>query len=408
MLQPLLQAQGGNQQDLPAAGVPVLLPLGDEGHGGHIAGQLGGEDGEGETRVVFPAVFHIAEHLDSAALAGQLLHVDLRDQKAAVKPPLRQQRAVFRDHLVGAEHHVGGGFPLAGAGIDIAAQELCRLHGHQLAAVGVLSDEVVAGRQVADNGGSRLGHADGGRVRCPQVLADLKTQLQVRQILAFKDLFRAKGYQFLAAEGDVIILCRRRSKLALLVKFTVIGQMGLGHQAQDLSLLYNRRAVIQFVVYPHRHAHGGDHLQIPGGLQHRGERLLRPPQQGLLIEQVAAGVARQAQLRQHQHLDPRLFRLAHHGKGLLGVVVAVRQAQLGRAAGHRDKTVFHGIDLLTMIFLWAYLTPPGEKMQDSKRTAGGGPFAVCVLGGRKRIGFGRTRCLMIKIPQNFCGIMSFL
>ena len=36
------------------------------------------------------------------------------------------------------------------------------------------------------------------------------------------------------------------------------------------------------------------------------------------------------------------------------------------------------------------------------------PFAVCVLGGRKRIGFGRTLCLIIKLPYNFYRIMFFL
>lgn len=30
------------------------------------------------------------------------------------------------------------------------------------------------------------------------------------------------------------------------------------------------------------------------------------------------------------------------------------------------------------------------------------------LGGRKRIGFGRTLCLSIKIPENFYRIMFFL
>ena len=35
-------------------------------------------------------------------------------------------------------------------------------------------------------------------------------------------------------------------------------------------------------------------------------------------------------------------------------------------------------------------------------------FVLCVfLGGRKRIGFGRTLCLIIKIPNNYDGMMFF-
>ena len=347
VLQPLLQSQRGDQQNLPAAGVPVLLALGDEGLGGNVAGQGGvpHRQGEGDRLDIRR---DIAEHLGPAALIAQLLHVDLGGVEPRLEPALLEHGAVLRDHLMGAEHHVGGGLALAGAGVDVAAQKLCGLHTDQVAAVAVLSDDVVAGGQVADDGGAGRRQVHGGGDGGPHVLADLKAQHQLRHLPAGEHQ-PAEG-RLLPAEGHGAAVPGRGGELALLVKFAVIGQMGLGHDAQNLSFLYNYRAVIQFVFLSHRHAQRRDDLQIPGGRQDRVQSLLRAPQQGVLVEQIAAGVARQAQLRQHQHPDAGLVGLAHHGEGLLRVIVAVGQPQLRRTAGNRDETVFHGNDLLNKMF----------------------------------------------------------
>ena len=230
VLHPLLQSQGCDQQNLPAAGVPVLLTLWNKGHGGHIAGQLGGGQGEGEQSLCRHLAFRHRRHgLGPAALISQPLDVDFRDQQAILKPLFTQKRAILRNQLVGAEYHVRGGLPLAAAGIDVAALELGRLHGHQLPAVGILSDDLVAGREIADDGGACLGHFQGGGTRCPQVLADLKTQHQVRNVFAAEYLHGGKR-QVLPTQADADPFLRCRSKLAFFVKFTIIGQVALGNQ----------------------------------------------------------------------------------------------------------------------------------------------------------------------------------
>ena len=122
--------------------------------------------------------------------------------------------------------------------------------------------------------------------------------------------------------------------------------MCLWNHTQNISSLYNCCTIVQFVVNFQGQAHGGDHLQVPGGLQNSGQCLLRAPQQGVLVKQVAAGVAGEAQLRQHQHLGAGLFRLAHQGKGLFRVIVAVRQTQLGRATCNGDEAISHMKNLL--------------------------------------------------------------
>ena len=73
-----------------------------------------------------------------------------------------------------------------------------------------------------------------------------------------------------------------------------------------------------------------------------GQRILRPLQQALLQKQVAAGVARQAQLGQAQHLYALLRRLTHQRQALLRVVGAVGHPNLRGTGGHLDKSVPHG------------------------------------------------------------------
>ena len=346
MLHPLLEAQRGNEQNLPAPGVPVLFSLGNKGLGSDIPGELGGDGRQGKAAVIL-LFLRVAEGLGPAALVAKLLHVDFREKQSVFKPLFPQQRSVFRNELVRAEHHVGGGLALSGAGIEIPAQQFCRLGRHQLAAIAVLAQDLITGREVADHRGPGPGHGNGRRFRRPQVLADLKAQHQLRQILTRKNLPGAEGYRLLPAEGNVVILRRCRSKLPLFVKLPIIGQMGLGYNAQNRSFLYNDRTVIQFVVHSHRHAHGGYDLQVPGRLQYRGQSLFGPPQQGILIKKIPAGIARQSQLRQHQHLGSSLLGRTHHGKGLLGIVITVRQTQRRRAAGHGNKTVLHEQNLLS-------------------------------------------------------------
>ena len=122
----------------------VLLPLRDKGHGGHIPGELRVGDGQRKAFVILP-LHNLRKHLGPAALTAELLHVDLGDQKSVFKPLFTQKRAMLPNQLVGAEHRVGGGLSLAGAGVEIAAQEPCALGRHQLAAIGVLTDHLIAG-----------------------------------------------------------------------------------------------------------------------------------------------------------------------------------------------------------------------------------------------------------------------
>jgi hypothetical protein len=86
---------------------------------------------------------------------------------------------------------------------------------------------------------------------------------------------------------------------------------------------------------------GGDHIQILGGLQNGLQPFLRALEQGVLQEQVPAGVPGQAQLGQGQHPHALSIRFPHQGKDLLRIVPAVPHADLGGPRRHFDKTVAH-------------------------------------------------------------------
>ena len=281
--------------------------------------------------------------MGAAALAHDALHVDLAHVHTSLKAALGEQLAVFGNELMGAENHIGGGFPLVGAGIEITALELGGLHDHQVAAIVVLAPGFKAGGAAADDAGAGGSQFGGRGDRGPQILADLKAQLQILQLPAGKDHL-AKGHG-LAAEGDGGVLGRSMGEPAEVCQTVIIGEVSLGNHAQNLSLLYNSSTIIQSVVLFNRHTNGSHHFQGAGGFQNGGQGFLSAPDQGALIEEVAAGVAGEAHLRQHQNLHAPLLGGAHHGKGLLGIVVAISQAQLGSAAGNGNKTMLHKYDL---------------------------------------------------------------
>ena len=343
VLQALFEAQRGDPQDLLAPLRPTGIILRHKGGGGDVPGQAGLLRRQGERNPPdLRRLLADGEGVGSAAVVDQPVHVDLTDGETGGEPPLRQQGAVFRDQVVAGEHHVGGRLSLAGVGVHIAAHQPGGLARHQGAAVVRLPHQLIGGGEVQNHSRALPGQLHGGGRRSPQVLADLHPDHQVWHGVAGEGLVRTKAHM-LSAQLDPMLHAMAGGEPPLLIKLPVIGQISLGDQPQNLSILYNSSAVIQFVIpfIPNRQPQGRHDVQIPGGLQDRLEALLGTPEQGVLQKQVAAGVAGEAQLRQGQDLHALLVRLPHEGKDLLRVIAAVRHPDLRGAGGHGDKTVFH-------------------------------------------------------------------
>src|SRR5699024_5325278 len=133
--------------------VQMAAVLGDEGIGGDGAGEGGVGYLQGEGGEVHALLAGGGEGGVAPALVGQAAHVKFGGGQAAGEALLGQHGPVFRDEVVPGKDQVGGGLPLPGVGVHIAAQQPRRLPGHQAAAVVRLAHRLVGGGQVEDEGG---------------------------------------------------------------------------------------------------------------------------------------------------------------------------------------------------------------------------------------------------------------
>ena len=128
--------------------------------------------------------------------------------------------------------------------------------------------------------------------------------------------------------------------MALLVKFTVVGQVLLGYQAEQLSVADNRRAVVQLAVVRDRQPDQRNQIQAGACVQDRSQPVLSPLQQRVLQKQVTACVAGQAKFGEADQLHILGGVHAHGVDDLLRVIGAVGHAQGGGGGSHSDKSIF--------------------------------------------------------------------
>ena len=265
----------------------------------------------------------------------QLSHGILARKRCSVG----QQTAVLGNQVVARKRHVGGAFAVACVGVEVRTQQTCALPADKLTAVGCLADGFIAGGQVCHNGSPGQCVGTAWRDGRPQVLADLGCQHKGGQLFAGKQKVRA-DQRLLPGQLDALGLTHTGDKVALLVKFAVVGQVYFRHQTQQLTVAEHRRTVVQLAVMAHRQADEDNDVQSLAGLQNRGKAVLGPTQQGILQEQVTAGVAGQRKLRQAEQLHIFFGVLTHDADDLVGVVGAVGHAQGGAGRSSADKAVF--------------------------------------------------------------------
>ena len=392
VLQPLFQPQGGDGENLLASLPPVSGLRRDKG----VLPDGPGESGvrrlqlEGAAPIVLILLIG-AEGVHLPALKGQLFQVDLADGQPGVKSLFGQDCSIFGDDVVPGKDQIGGGLPLAGVGVDIAAHQTARLPRRKSAAVGGLARQLIGGGQVQNQGGPRLDQTGGGGLRGPKVLADLHAHDQVRDTLAGEEPTGTHVHKLIAAQLEGGLLIPSGGEPAALIKLAVVGDIHLGPQSQDFPFANHRRAVIQLVVpfAAHRQADSGEHVQLLRLLQNTLQGVLRPAQEGILQKQVAAGVARDAQLGQGQHLHALFCRFLHQSDDLPRVVPAVCHLDFRRSRRHFDKAVPHKRASLVRFF---YHIPnfPGLQENDA-----GGRFSA----GRRTLFFLLSRLRPALLPD---------
>ena len=163
------------------------------------------------------------------------MDVHLGGHQTGLEPALCQQGAVFGDHVMANEHQVSGGFSFAGIGVHIRTDEAAALVRNHVPAELILADSLIAGGQIQDDRSAGGGQAAAGGHRHPKILTDLHANAQLRQFLTAEELIGTQG-DGLITEGDLCIHILSGHKPASLVEFTVVGDVALGHHAQDLTM----------------------------------------------------------------------------------------------------------------------------------------------------------------------------
>ena len=134
-----------------------------------------------------------------------------------------------------------------------------------------------------------------------------------------------------------------RGEPSTLAKLTIVGDIALGHNTQDTSLLQHKRTVIQGTA----HIDGSTYYVYivihPGSLGKASYSLLALPQQRLLREEVATSITRDAQFGEDSHLGTLLMGTMRQGDELLYIIFRVGHADQGYGSTHFDESVLHNI-----------------------------------------------------------------
>ena len=180
------------------------------------------------------------------------------------------------------------------------------------------------------------------RLRHPEVLANLRGNDELRQLLAGKELAHAKGNVQLPRHVYGHDARRAGNEVATLVELVVGGDVALGDHAKDRAGGNDGAAVVELCVHAHGHAHQQERVQLRRAGDKVGEAALGGAEQGVLPEEILAGVARDRELGQHHDRGAVLGAGAlRRGNARINVEGDVRHADLRRHRRDLDKPVLH-------------------------------------------------------------------
>ena len=195
---------------------------------------------------------------------------------------------------------------------------------------------------------AHLRQRGGRRVRHPQVLADLHAKREQRLLIALEDRVRHQRHTdgFAVRILDVHALHSagqriRRYKMALLVELRVVRKMGFRHERQHVTGIDDSGHIIQLAAHAQRQTDYDDSRKLCGLAADRVQRVQCALEQRFLQEQVAAGIAGQAQLGERDELRALCGGLLRQLYDLRGIICTVRDVQIRRCRGNFDKSISH-------------------------------------------------------------------
>ena len=188
---------------------------------------------------------------------------------------------------------------------------------------------------------------DGGRVGNPEVLAELGGHHELGQLVAGKELARAKGHVKLAAHVNGDDVRGTRHKVTALIELVVGGQVPLGHDAQNGAAADHGAAVVELGVHADGQAHQKKRVEVRGATGKVRQALVRGGKKRVLPEEVLAGVGGEAELGQRHHHGAvhRAGRL-RRPDARVHVEGNVSHPDLGRHGRDLHKPVLHASSLV--------------------------------------------------------------
>ena len=321
----------------------VLIPggfIGKERILGNDTGQRGFGEFHGE--IYCEGLFAGRIAVELAAIGHQTLHVDLRQHISRLGKGFAfgQERAILGDEMMAGVHHVGGAFVRTGIAQHISAMAAAALGLHQLADGSGMTGGVMAGALVDYDGSAVAAHFHGRGNRHPKILANLYTKGEIGKLLTAEQHTGAKGHQIAAQLNGGQVLGGGLEP-AQLAKLVIVGQIGFGHHAEDLTFVEHCGTVVKLAQMAKGDT-GHQNQRQRGGVLHK---LLQGLQsavlQTLLEEQISAAVTGDGKLRgdqkMHAVLGGSLCRFGNAGC----VIGAVGKTHGRRHRGNLNKTVFH-------------------------------------------------------------------
>ncbi len=322
-------------------GEALVAPQGQEAPGARQRQRHG--DGAVALQPRALALNGVAEGRLAHALLDEPLQVDLGAEHGGLVGEalgLGEQHAVLGDERVAVPGEVGGGLAGAGGRVEVGGEAAGRLAHDELAAVVGLAHGDVRGRQVEQDRGAGEGGVGRGGHGHPQVLADLDEEGEAGLLVGLEQQARAERDAALAAQGDRVAHGGvAGGELAALVELAVVGQVGLRHDAEDAALGEDDGAVVEQGVDLEGEADDADERQPPRRVEDHCQRLQTGVEEGALVEEVLAGVGRQAQLGEEGERGALVGRLAQEGDGLLGVVDRIGHADRRQGDRHTHEVV---------------------------------------------------------------------
>ena len=281
-----------------------------------------------------------------ATVGPEALHVDLglhdlRFQRETLA--FGQATAILVNQGVATIHHVLCALAKACRAIHICAHGACALLCEQTGQVLMLAQKLIGSREVEHDVGTRQGQVVAGRCRGPHVLTNLHTKHGA--IGRAEELGGGSQRHHVAriAYGHLAQVLQR-GKPALLIKLIVIGEIGLGNNAQDLAFLKHNTTVEQQAARHDGGAHNADDVQLAREVEQGHHAVLGSVEQQLLAKEVLTRIARDAQLWKHDDFHAAPFSLGYDYFHLLCVLNTIGNLHRRHSRGHFDKSVLHIIN----------------------------------------------------------------